>query len=207
MTKTRRAFLASLTLATGIVAAGGALAQDSGSGTAVFAGGCFWCVESDYDHVEGVTQTISGFTGGEAPNPVYDEIDHKTTDHYEAVEVSYDPSTVDYETLVDAFWRSVDPTDAGGQFCDRGNSYRTAVFVTPEQRPIAEASKAAAQEELGQEIVTPILDRAEFWPVEEYHQNYYQKNPVQYNYYRLACGRNARVDQLWGDNSYLHMDG
>jgi peptide-methionine (S)-S-oxide reductase len=176
---------------------------------AVFAGGCFWCVESDFERVRGVGDAVSGFTGGSTPNPVYPA---KGSGHYEAVRIPYDPGQVSYRQLLDMFFRSIDPTDAGGQFCDRGDSYRSAVFVqNAEERRIAEEAKAAAQADLGQPIVTPILNAARFWPVDDYHQNYYKSDEriltrfgwVQkqdaYKRYRAGCGRDQRVRQLWGD--------
>lgn len=165
----------------------------------IVAGGCFWCVESDFDHIEGVTATTSGYTGGDLENPTY----RNHGQHIEGVKIDYDPAIVSLEELLVAYWRSVDPTDDGGQFCDRGNAYLTRVFVTPEQREAAEASKIAAQEELGdKKIVTPILDAKTFWDAEDYHQDYYKKNPTQYKFYRFSCGRNARVDAIWGENAY-----
>ncbi|MDP5086726.1 MAG: peptide-methionine (S)-S-oxide reductase MsrA [Yoonia sp.] len=178
--------------------------------TAIVAGGCFWCVESDFESVQGVREVVSGYTGGTTANPTYETI--KGSGHYEAVEITYDADIVSYEQLMFAFFRSVDPTDAGGQFCDRGESYRTAVFVTsPEERSIAEAAKAQAQRDLGQRIVTPILDVATFYEAEAYHQDYYKgQNRVitrggikrqadAYKFYREGCGRDARVAELWGD--------
>jgi peptide-methionine (S)-S-oxide reductase len=152
--------------------------------------------------VPGVVETISGYTGGTADNPTYQQVSAGGTGHYEAVRIVYDPQKVTYDQLLDVFWRSVDPTDAGGQFCDRGESYRTAVFVaTPEERQAAEASKAEAEKALGRPIVTPILDAGAFWPAEGYHQNYYVENPLRYNYYRWGCGRDARLTELWGDQA------
>ena len=181
--------------------AGGAMAAEPK--TAVFAGGCFWCVESDFDKVPGVLDTVSGYTGGTVENPSYKQVTYGDTGHYEAVEVTYDPDRVSYEELVDIFWRTVDPTDAGGQFCDRGDSYRTAVFVADDgQREAAEASKAEAAAALGQEIVTPVIEAGVFWPAEDYHQDYYEKNALQYKYYRWSCGRDARIEELWGDAAH-----
>ena len=171
--------------------------------TAVFAGGCFWCVEKDFDQIPGVLATVSGYTGGTVPNPTYDQVSKETTGHYEAVRVTYDPSVVSYETLVERFWRTVDPTDAGGQFCDRGESYRTAIFVSGDaQRETAEASKAALEASgvLDEPIVTPVLNLDVFWPAETYHQDYYKKNPVRYRFYRTACGRDGDLKALWGDD-------
>jgi peptide-methionine (S)-S-oxide reductase len=170
------------------------------SRTAVFAGGCFWCVESDFDKVEGVLDVQSGYTGGTLANPTYREVSNENTGHYEAVRVTYDPARVSYAQLVDYFFRHVDPTDAEGQFCDRGDSYRTAIFVgTPEERAAAEAAKAAldAGGGLPGPIVTPVLEAAEFWPAEGYHQDYAKKNPVRYGFYRRSCGRDARVAEVW----------
>ncbi len=187
----------------------GATADDQGvrsapaataTAEAVFAGGCFWCVEADFDKVDGVIETISGYTGGALENPTYEQVSYEETGHYEAVKVVYDPGAVTYEELVDYFWRHVDPTDAGGQFCDRGSSYLTAIFVSDEdERAIAEASKAEidATGLLPGPIVTPILDASTFWPAEGYHQDYYQRNSLRYRYYRLACGRDARIEAVW----------
>ena len=175
---------------------------------AIFAGGCFWCVESDFDKVPGVVGTISGYTGGKTENPTYRQVTAGGTEHYEAVEITYDPAKVSYEALVAAFWRSVDPTDGGGQFCDRGQSYQTAVFVANEkQRGVAEASRNAAQKLLSQPIVTPILPAAPFYAAEEYHQDYYKKNPIRYRYYRWGCGRNNRVKEIWGEHAYQGIPG
>jgi peptide-methionine (S)-S-oxide reductase len=188
------------TLATGM-AAGAAVAAEPQK--AVFAGGCFWCVEADFDKAPGVLETVSGYTGGTLENPTYEQVSREDTGHYEAVKVTYDPDRVSYRQLVDIFWRTVDPTDAGGQFCDRGDSYRTAVFVADDAgRQAAEASKAAAAGALGQEIVTPILPSATFWPAEGYHQDYYEKNPLRYKYYRWNCGRDQRIEELWGDAAH-----
>jgi peptide-methionine (S)-S-oxide reductase len=192
---------AALTVLAAGAATGGAIAGEPR--TAVFAGGCFWCVEADFDKVPGVLGTVSGYTGGTVENPTYEQVTHGDTGHYEAVEVTYDPDRVGYAQLVDIFWRTVDPTDAGGQFCDRGDSYRTAVFVADAaERQAAEASKAEAAVALGQEIVTPVLEGGAFWPAEEYHQDYYEKNSLRYNYYRWGCGRDARVEELWGDAAH-----
>jgi peptide-methionine (S)-S-oxide reductase len=180
---------------------GGAKSQELA--TATFAGGCFWCVESDFDPIPGVVGTVSGYTGGTTDNPTYKQVGAGGTGHYEAVQITFDPSRVTYEHLLEAFWHSVDPTDPGGQFCDRGESYRTAVFVQGEaQRQVAEASKEMAEEALGAAIVTPIEDAGPFYPAEDYHQDYYQKNPLRYRYYRWGCGRNARVEQVWGEHAY-----
>ena len=170
---------------------------------AIFAGGCFWCVESDFDKVPGVVATVSGYTGGKTKNPTYQEVTYGDTGHYEAVEIAYDPAKVNYEALLTAFWSSVDPTDDGGQFCDRGHSYKTAVFVMNEkQRKVAEASRKEAQKILGKPIVTPILAAARFFPAEGYHQDYYKKNPYRYRYYRWGCGRDKRIRAIWGEHAF-----
>lgn len=178
---------------------------------ALFAGGCFWCVESDFESVPGVIEVVSGYTGGTEQNPTYKQVSSGRTGHYEAVEISYDPARISYDQIAYLFLRSVDPTDAGGQFCDRGNSYRAAIFVSDKaQKAAAETAKAAAEKALGQQIVTPILSAGQFWPAEAYHQDYYKgqnlvftragpkKQATAYKYYRNACGRDARVRQLWG---------
>lgn len=176
-------------------------AQDN-TETAIFAGGCFWCVEADFDKVSGVTETVSGYIGGTSENPTYEN--HTAAGHREAVKITYDPSRTDYATLLETFWRTVDPTDGGGQFCDRGHSYTTAVYATDEeQAEIARQSREEAQAALGKEIVTEIEVGKTFWPAEEYHQGYYKKNPVRYRFYRSACGRDARIRELWGDAAMM----
>ena len=196
-----------LAAAVSSIALFGAAASAQQLATAVFAGGCFWCVESDFDHVTGVVKTVSGFTGGRTENPTYKQVTYGDTGHREAVEITFDPSKVTYDQLLTVFWHSVDPTDGGGQFCDRGESYQSAVFVqNAEQRRIAEASREAAMKELGQKIVTQIEDAKAFYPAEEYHQNYYEKSPLRYNFYRWNCGRNQRVEKLWGERAYRGID-
>lgn len=178
-------------------------AQEAKTETAIFSGGCFWCVESDFDHIPGVLETISGFTGGHVANPSYDEVSAGGTGHRESVKITFDPAKVGYATLVKAFFHSVDPTDPGGQFCDRGPTYTTAVYVLDDtQRKLAEAAKAAAQKELGKPVVTEIATAGPFYPAEDYHQGYYQRNPLHYKFYRWNCGRNMRVEQIWGDHAY-----
>ncbi len=166
------------------------------SASAIFAGGCFWCMEAAYQDVPGVTDVVSGFSGGSHPNPTYKGAHDG---HYEVVLVNYDPARISFETLLDLYWVNVDPFDRGGQFCDRGESYRTAIFVDgDDERALAEASKAEVVALYpGQEVVTPILPRAKFFPVEEGHQDYYMKNPLRYKYYRFGCGRDRRLDQVW----------
>ncbi|ODN69014.1 peptide-methionine (S)-S-oxide reductase MsrA [Methylobrevis pamukkalensis] len=169
---------------------------------AVFAGGCFWCVESDFDHVPGVLATISGYIGGSGETATYKQVSAGGTGHYEAVEITYDPAVVSYETLVHTFFRTVDPLDPSGQFCDRGESYRTAIFAAGKKdRAVAEAEKAVAEKTLGKKVATPILPAATFYPAEDYHQDYYLKNPIRYKYYRTRCGRDQRVRAIWGDEA------
>lgn len=176
-----------------------------GTEVAIFAGGCFWCVESDFDKVPGVLETISGYTGGHTKNPTYKEVSYKNTGHYEAVKITYDPKVISYAKLLHSFWRSVDPTDPSGQFCDKGASYRTAIFTsTPEQFNLATDSKDKEQNEgkLKGRIVTPVIKATQFYPAEDYHQNYYQTNPVRYTYYRYGCGRDKRIKELWGEEAH-----
>lgn len=170
--------------------------------TAVFAGGCFWCMEKPFEELDGVASVTSGFAGGTVPNPTYDEVSTKTTGHYESVEVVYDPDVVSYDTLLQVYWHNVDPLDDGGQFCDRGAPYRPAVFVrTAEERAEAEATKAQLAERFGEPIRVPILDAAPFYAAEDYHQDFYRTNPGHYERYRAGCRRDARLDQLWGENA------
>jgi len=177
-------------------------ASDLTSATAIFAGGCFWCTEADYEKLGGVISAKSGYTGGFVDNPTYRQVSRENTGHFEAVEVTYDPASVTYKELVDFFFRSVDPLDDGGQFCDRGESYRTAIFVLgDDERNTAIESKLEAEKILGKTIVTPILERVIFYDAEDYHQDYYKKNPLPYKYYRTSCGRDRRIRQLWGEKN------
>ena len=219
----RRALLPAI-LAGGMLGAGAATAQDAATQeteaqateTLTVAGGCFWCVEADFEKVEGVGDVVSGFTGGTVADPTYEQVVRGGTGHFEAVEIPFDPDVVSYRQLIDLFFRSIDPFDAGGQFCDRGESYRTAIFVeTEEEREIAEAAKAAAQEELGREVVTPVLDAGPFYVAEDYHQDYYKSEEriafsrfgvgtpknVAYEGYRIGCRRDARVAEVWGEDA------
>ncbi|WP_294223770.1 peptide-methionine (S)-S-oxide reductase MsrA [uncultured Shimia sp.] len=189
-------------------------AQAMGTDTLVVAGGCFWCVESDFESVPGVRGVVSGYTGGSTKNPSYKDVTKGGSGHYEAVKITFDPDTVTRETLLDLFFRSVDPTDAGGQFCDRGDSYRSAIFVANKvEQGLADSAKAKAQAQLGQTIVTPILREGKFYKAEAYHQDYYKgskivltrfgpkKQSEAYKRYRKACGRDARVKALWGSDA------
>lgn len=174
---------------------------------AVFAGGCFWCVESDFDKLPGVLATISGYTGGKTANPNYQEVSSNMTGHAEAVEILFDPARISYAQLVEHFWRTIDPTTKDRQFCDVGSPYRSAIFAQDDaQLRIAQASRAALEKTkpFSAPIVTEVLAADTFYPAEEYHQDYYLKNPVRYNYYRSGCGRDARLTQLWGDAAPAH---
>ncbi|WP_299372345.1 peptide-methionine (S)-S-oxide reductase MsrA [uncultured Tateyamaria sp.] len=203
------------TISLGMMIALGLIAQGKGAQaqaleTLTVAGGCFWCVEADFEKVKGVKEAVSGFTGGTVANPTYKQVVNGGTGHIEAVQITYDPAQVSVDTLLTLFFRSVDPTDAGGQFCDRGQSYTTAVFATPDQTAAAQSAKAAAQADLGQNVVTPILSESTFYPADAYHQDYYKQSKIiltrfgpkskasAYKAYREACGRDARVKELWG---------
>ena len=178
-------------------------ATESWAAKTVLAGGCFWCMEADFEKLEGVTDVVSGFTGGTVDNPTY-EGDH--TGHYEAVEITYDPKRISYAKLLDYYWVNIDPFDDGGQFCDRGPSYLSAIFVADaKEREIAEESKKEIAKMFpGQEIVTPILDASTFYPIkgnESFHQDYYKKSPVRYKLYRWNCGRDQRLQEIWGEKA------
>ena len=179
-------------------------ASESGErAVAVFAGGCFWCTESDFDKVPGVLSTTSGYIGGRVENPTYEQVSGGGTGHIEAVQVVYDPRRVSYPALVDHFFRTIDPLDGGGQFCDRGSQYRSAIFVADEQqRRIAEETRMKLAQALPKPIATDILPAARFYPAEDYHQDYYKKNPVRYRFYRLNCGRDSRLKKVWGEAAH-----
>lgn len=166
---------------------------------AIFAGGCFWCMQADFDKVPGVISTKAGYTGGYVNNPTYKQVSYKKTGHVEAVQVTFDPSKTNYETLLNVFWKNIDPTDAGGQFCDRGSSYTAAIFtLNAEQEKLAEASKTQLiKRQRFAKVVTPIKPAKKFWEAEAYHQYYYKKNPIRYKYYRYRCGRDKRLEKLW----------
>ncbi len=183
---------------------------------AIVAGGCFWCVESDFEAVKGVTDVVSGYTGGRGDNPTYKDVTNGGTGHYEAVEITFDNAVISYADLMAKFLRSIDVTDAGGQFCDRGDSYRTAIFATSaEQKQAAEAAISAAEKTLGQTIVTPVLPAAPFWPAEAYHQDYYKSSDIvltrggpkqkknAYKFYREGCGRDDRLRAVWGAEAFV----
>jgi len=170
---------------------------------AVLGGGCFWCMESDFEKLEGVTDVVSGFTGGTLKNPTYTG-DH--TGHYEAVEITYDPRKVSYERLLEHYWMNIDPFDARGQFCDKGHSYLSAIFVANEkERKLAEQSRMKVAEQFpDMKVITPILSASTFYPIkgkESYHQDYYKNNPIRYKLYRYGCGRDNRLNEIWGDKA------
>lgn len=168
--------------------------------TAIFAGGCFWCTQADFDKLKGVIKTVAGYTGGTVSNPTYKQVTVGGTGHYESVEVYYDPKLVTYRELVDYFWHHIDPTDASGQFCDKGDQYRSAIFYSnAAQKRVAEESKQMLMK-VGRfnTVATSILPAKKFYPAEDYHQEYYLKNPLRYRYYRFTCGRDQRIEKVWG---------
>ncbi|WHI45767.1 peptide-methionine (S)-S-oxide reductase MsrA [Microbulbifer sp. SSSA008] len=176
------------------------LAQDSSNiRTAIFAGGCFWCMEPPFDKVDGVLETTSGYSGGHVKNPTYEQVSSGGTGHAEVVQVKYDANKVSYSDLLNIFWHNVDPFDSGGQFCDRGDQYRAEIFYgSQEEKVLAEESKKKVEAELGKKVVTQIKPAATFYPAEAYHQDYYQRNPLRYKYYRYRCGRDKRLEEVWG---------
>lgn len=200
-------------LAIALVACGTAVSKDSGQekqqtqniasetrAEAVFAGGCFWCVEADFEKLPGVIEAISGYAGGHVENPTYKQVVRGGTGHYEVAKIIYDPAVVSYDELLEHFWTTVDPTDDGGQFCDRGQSYETAIFANPAQIELARTSKKTLQNSgrLKDKVVTPIIAAGPFYPAETYHQDYYKKKPIRYKYYRNGCRRDTRIKQVWG---------
>lgn len=178
------------------------LAQESDA-TATFAGGCFWCMEPDFDKLDGVLSTTAGYTDGQKINPGYKEVSAGGTGHTEAIQIKYDASKVSYETLLSVFWKNIDPTSKDGQFCDRGNQYRSGIYYHDEaQQKAAEASLKSLEQNkpFKQAIVTELKAATTFYPAEDYHQDYYQINPIRYKYYRYRCGRDQRLDELWGED-------
>jgi len=191
--------------------------QAQETATAIFAGGCFWTVESDFDHAPGVISTTSGYIGGHVPNPSYEQVVTETTGHREAVKIEYDPTVTSYEKLLDTYWHLIDPVEANGQFCDFGESYTTAIYTgSPEEQAEAEASKAATAEALGKPVATVIAPATEFYPAEDYHQNFWQgTDEFSYGYtradwykrYRTGCGKNRQVEAIWGDQAFKGLNG
>lgn len=181
-----------------------ALAEEEPTAMAIFAGGCFWCMEPPYDKLDGVISTTSGYIGGDKANPTYDEVSSGRTGHTEAVRIVYDPSRVDYRTLLATFWVNIDPLTDNRQFCDRGSQYRSGIFYLNEQQErLARETRAKVAERFDDPIVTEIAAAGTFYPAEDYHQDYYQKNPLRYKYYRFSCGRDNRLEELWGENPSL----
>ena len=192
-----RAIIASLLC---LASVGAADAQELAKAT--FAGGCFWCMEPPFDALDGVVSTTSGYTGGHTANPTYEQVSAGKTGHAEAVEIVYDPRKVTYARLLEVFWRNIDPLTANAQFCDTGSQYRAGIFVhDAAQRKLAEASKEAAAQRLQKPIVTEITAASQFWPAEDYHQDYYKKNPIRYKFYRTSCGRDRRLEAIWGPDA------
>jgi peptide-methionine (S)-S-oxide reductase len=195
MTMQRTVLLGLAGLAALVSVVGPAAAQ----GQATFAAGCFWCVEADFDKVDGVVSTTSGYAGGKVGSPTYQQVSAGGTGHTEVVRIVYDPAKVSYQQLLDVFWKNVDPLAADKQFCDTGDQYRSAIFYhDEEQRKLAEASKTSVQGKFKEPVQTQIAAAGAFYPAEDYHQDYYKKNPVRYKFYRYNCGRDARLEQLWG---------
>jgi peptide-methionine (S)-S-oxide reductase len=180
-------------------------AARAGQAIATFAGGCFWCMEPPFEALPGVVSVTAGYTGGQKKDPTYEEVSAGSTGHAEAVEIVYDPEKVGFDALLDVFWHNIDPTLADRQFCDVGSQYRSAIFVhDPAQRNLAERSLAEVQKKLGVPVKTQIVDAGRFYRAEEYHQDYYKKNPVRYRYYRWGCGRDARLQEIWGKDAPAH---
>jgi peptide-methionine (S)-S-oxide reductase len=212
-----------LLLAAGTALAAAAAAQDSGEtkagessvsqeglASAIFAGGCFWCMEPPYDKLEGVVSTTSGYIGGETPDPTYEEVSAGNTGHAEVVKVVYDPAKVGYAELLNIFWHNIDPLTANAQFCDHGSQYRSAIFyMGEEQERLAKESKKALEASgwFDQPIVTEIVPASEFYAAEDYHQDYYEKNPIRYKFYRYACGRDQRLEEVWGGHREPILSG
>lgn len=172
---------------------------------AVFAGGCFWCTESDFASVPGVIDAVSGYTGGSVENPSYEQVSAGGTGHAESVKIRFDPGKISYEQLLDRYWHSIDPTVQNRQFCDQGSQYRSAIFYTSEaQKQAAQRSKMAVEKTLGTTVYTQIVPLKTFYPAEDYHQNYSEKNPIRYRFYRSGCGRDARLEQIWGEQALKH---
>jgi peptide-methionine (S)-S-oxide reductase len=168
---------------------------------AIFAGGCFWCIEHDLEVLDGVKEVVSGYTGGHVENPTYQQVSAGQTGHFEAVKVTYDPQVISYQTLLDNFWFNVDPLDAAGQFCDKGDQYRSAIFYqNEEQKKRAEESLQVVEVRLGAKVATQILPASTFYLAEGYHQNYSDRNPLRYKFYRYNCGRDKRLNELWGNS-------
>jgi peptide-methionine (S)-S-oxide reductase len=200
--KTKKLLHLWLALAWIVLAQPGALhaaSSNTETAKATLAGGCFWCMEPPYDELDGVLATISGYAGGKKKNPTYEEVSSGTTGHTEVVQITYDPKKISYSRLLEVFWRNIDPLTPNRQFCDAGSQYRSAIFYHDEtQKRLAEASKQAVAKRFKKPIVTEIVPAGEFYPAEDYHQDYYKKNPIRYKIYRYNCGRDQRLEELWG---------
>lgn len=175
--------------------------------TAIFAAGCFWCIESDFEKHDGVIEAVSGYAGGHLDNPTYKQVSNGGTGHLEVVRVTYDPDILGYTDLLEIFWANVDPLDDRGQFCDKGDSYKSAIFYGNEdEKTLAEQSKTAVAEKLGKPVATSIREAATFYTAEDYHQNYYKTNETKYKFYRWRCGRDSRLEDLWGDEALKRVE-
>jgi peptide-methionine (S)-S-oxide reductase len=195
----RRVLAIALSVCALAVAARAQPSESAEKAIAVFAGGCFWCVEADFDKVAGVISTTSGYTGGHTIDPTYEQVSHGGTGHAEAVEIVFDPAKVSYEKLLDVFWHNIDPLARNRQFCDHGDQYRSAIFYRDDkQHGLANASKSAVEARFKQPVATEIVPAGPFYKAEEYHQDYYLKNPIRYKFYRFNCGRDSRLEELWG---------
>ncbi len=192
--------LAGLLLGVALTAtAAGPKTGDKATATATFAGGCFWCMVHPFDQLPGVISVTSGYTGGHKKNPTYEEVSAGGTGHVESVQIIYDPEKIGYAKLLDVYWHIIDPLDAGGQFCDRGDQYKSVIFYhDEEQKWLAERSKAEVEKQLKQPVATTIRPASTFYGAEEYHQDYYKKNPLRYKFYRYSCGRDQRLEEVWG---------
>jgi peptide-methionine (S)-S-oxide reductase len=201
-TITQSAILCALPLLFSAIAA----AQDAPTKTIVFAGGCFWCMEPPYDKLDGVLLTISGYAGGHVANPTYRQVTAGGTGHLETVQITYDPKKISVKKLLEVFWANIDPLDDGGQFCDRGESYTTAIlFAGEEQEQASRHSKKLATSHIGRDLATKIIALNKFYPAEDYHQDYHTKNPARYKFYRWNCGRDSRLEDVWGKNAGKHV--
>lgn len=186
-------------LLVGVMTSFTAQANAAPQASAIFAGGCFWCMQPAYDKLHGVLDTVVGYTGGSTINPTYEQVGTGTTGHFEAIKVIYDPNIVTYEGLLKIFWRNIDPFDEKGQFCDKGSTYRSAIFyMNSTEKIAAEASKKKVEKRFKRPVATLVLKAKEFWPAEDYHQDYYTKNPIRYKFYRYRCGRDERLMDIWG---------
>jgi peptide-methionine (S)-S-oxide reductase len=198
VTISRSIAAAATALAIAVLTAAHSSAQATQHATAIFAGGCFWCMEPPFDALDGVVSTTSGYTGGETKNPTYEQVSEGRTGHTEAIRVVYDPKKITYDKLLEVFWRNIDPLDGGGQFCDRGPQYRSGIFVqSDEERKLATASKERVASRLSARVVTEIAAAGPFYEAEGYHQDYYKKNPVRYKMYKWNCGRDQRLEKVW----------